>query len=442
MNTIKNKHGLRSLFPFLFFAIFYLSLSLWCGDFYRVPMTVAFIAASAIAISMHHPRLLNQNISIFAKGMGNENIMLMCLIFILAGAFAAVAKGMGAVDATVNIAGRFIPHTLMLPGIFLVSCFISLAVGTSCGTIAAVTPIAISMTQKLGISPEIMLGCVIGGAMFGDNISMISDTTIAATRSLNISMRDKFLTNISFVIPAAVVTVITYLCFKTNNTDVSTLFSAAASAKELLKTTPYLLILLLAVIGINVFVLLFAASVISIFLGVLLGAFKFMDALTIMGKGSLDMAETLIVALLAGGMLAVVKHYGGIAWIMLKIENTVKNSKSCEIGTAILVSMINLFTANNTVSIVIAGPIARELALKYKCCPKRIASILDTASCIVQGVIPYGAQMLIATGIANSNGVKISAAKLILHSHYQQILCVAFFIWIIFQSRSRQQKND
>ena len=436
MNTIKNKHGLLSLFPCLFFAIFYLGLSLWTGDFYRVPMTVAFLAASAIAVSMHPPRLLSKNISIFAKGMGNENIMLMCLVFILAGAFAAVAKGMGAVDATINSAGKFIPQSLILPGIFLVSCFISLAVGTSCGTIAAITPIAIGMSQKLGITPEIMLGCVIGGAMFGDNISMISDTTIAATRSLNISMRDKFLSNIAFALPAAIVTVTIYIFVKTGTAEQVISFTSSSGSTEYLKTVPYLLILLLAICGLNVMFLLFAAAIFTVCLGVYMNIFKFMDALTILGKGCLDMAETLIVALLAGGLLAIVKYYGGIAWIMLKIERTIKSSRSCEIGTAVLVSMINLFTANNTVSIVIAGPIARELAQKYKCSSKRIASILDTASCIVQGVIPYGAQMLIATAIANSNGVKVSATKLILHCHYQQCLLIAVLVWIILHRKS------
>ena len=434
MNThIKNIHGLLALFPFLFFAVFYLGLSLWTGDFYRVPMTIAFIAASAAAVCMHHPRLFNRNISIFARGMGNENIMLMCLIFILAGAFAAVAKGMGAVEATVNIAGKCIPQSLMLPGIFLISCFISLAVGTSCGTIAAVTPIAVSITQKLGIQPEVMLGCVIGGAMFGDNISMISDTTIAASRSLNVSMRDKFLTNISFALPAAAATIIICFCFSCSSAENPVLFASAIHAVDILKTIPYILILLLALCGINVVFLLFATAVFTVFLGLCLGTFSFMDALAIMGKGCLDMAETLIIALLAGGLLAVVKYYGGIAWIMQKIENTVKSEKGCEIGTAMLVSIINLFTANNTVSIVIAGPIARELALKYQCSAKRTASILDTASCVVQGVIPYGAQMLIATGIANSNGVKISAAQLILHCHYQQCLAIALLLWIIFK---------
>ena len=441
MNTIKNKNAFLSLFPFLFFAIFYLGLSLWLGDFYCVPMTVAFLAASAVAVCMHPPRMFNHTISIFSRGMGNENIMLMCLIFILAGAFAAVAKKMGAVDATVNIAGYFIPPSLMLPGIFLVSCFISLAVGTSCGTIAALTPIALSITQKLNVSPEIMLGCVVGGAMFGDNISMISDTTIAATRSLNISMRDKFFTNISFVLPAAVTTVIICLIFSSNTTAVTTQFASAVTWKELIKTIPYLLILILALCGMNVILLLFFTAAATVCLGVFMNAFTFPDALSVLGKGCLDMAETLIVAILSGGLLAVVKYYGGIAWVMQKIENTVKSSRGCEFGTLLLVSITNLFTANNTVSIVITGPIARELGQKYNCNAKRIASILDTASCIVQGIIPYGAQLLIATGIANSSGIKISAAKLILHCHYQQCLFIALLVWIICGYRKKQSQN-
>ena len=434
MNTIKNKHGFLALIPFAVFALFYLGLSLWTGDFYRIPMTVAFLVASAFALCMHPVRLFEKNVSVFARGMGNDNIMLMCLIFILAGSFAAVAKAMGAVDATVNIARSLIPASLMLPGIFIVACFISLAVGTSCGTIAALTPIAISMTEQLGISPELMLGCVIGGAMFGDNISMISDTTIAASRSLNISMRDKFISNISFALPAALITVFIYLAVSRNT--ISTLNnSAAISLADCVRTTPYLLILVLALCGINVMVLLFGASSVAVVIGIILKNFDFIQSLSILGKGCLDMAETLFVALLAGGLLALVKYYGGIAWMMQKIEQCIKTQRGCELGTALLVSVVNLFTANNTVSIVIAGPIAKELAAKYNCSAKRIASVLDASSCILQGIIPYGAQMLIATGIANSSNIKISPANLILHCHYQQILCLAMLLWILLKRR-------
>ena len=434
MNTLKNKHGLLALLPFVIFAIFYLGLSLWTKDFYRIPMTVAFLVASAAAICMHPVRLFERNISIFARGMGNENIMLMCLIFILAGAFASAAKAMGAVDATVNIARSLIPGELMLPGIFIVSCFISLAVGTSCGTIAALTPIAMNMTAKLGISPELMLGCVIGGAMFGDNISMISDTTIAATRSLNISMRDKFISNITFALPAAIAVIGIYLlisisCHAANSP------ACCASGTDFIRTIPYLLILILALCGVNVMALLFGASVSAVIIGIALNNFDFIQSLSILGKGCLDMAETLFIALLAGGLLAIVKYYGGIAWLMQKIELGIKTQRGCELGTAVLVSVVNLFTANNTVSIVITGPIAKELADKYNCSHTRIASVLDASSCILQGIIPYGAQMLIATGIANGCGIKISPLSLILHCHYQQILCAAMLLWILLKRR-------
>ncbi len=438
MKTLKNKHGMLALLPFLVFAVFYLGLSLWTGDFYRVPMTVAFLVASAVAICMHPPRLLERNVGIFARGMGNENIMIMCLIFILAGAFAAAAQEMGAVDATVKIAGSLIPPSLILPGIFIVSCFISLAVGTSCGTIAAMTPIAISMTGKLGITPEIMLGCVIGGAMFGDNISMISDTTIAATRCLNISMRDKFLSNISFALPAAIVSLLIYIVFSLNIVSQAAAFVQTPDWQDIIRTIPYLLILVLALCGFNVMALLFGASVVAVIIGILLGNFDFIQALSILGKGCLNMAETLFVAILAGGLLAVVKYYGGVAWMMQKIESMIKSKIGCELGTALLVSVVNLFTANNTVSIVIAGPIAKELAQKYSCNPKRIASILDASSCILQGVIPYGAQMLIATGIANGGGMKVSPVKLIMHCHYQQILLAAMLLWIFIRRKNNQ----
>lgn len=421
--------GIVSLVPFIIFAVFYLGLSLVSGDFYRVPMIIAFLVASAAAFALH-PKKLDESLNVFTRGMGDANIMMMCLIFVLAGAFAAVAKAAGAVDSAVAISRYFIPASLILPGMFVVSCFISLAIGTSCGTIAAVTPIAVTITGQLGIPTELMLGCVVGGAMFGDNMSMISDTTIAATRSMDIPMRDKFITNLSFATPAALIAIALYLV--TGLTRFSSgSDSVTISAADFLSASPYLVILILSLLGGNVTALLCGAIILTSGIGIFYGKFDFWQALDFIGKGCLNMSETLIVAILSGGLLALVKHHGGVEFILRSIRKCIKGKRGCEAGVAILTSAVNLFTANNTVAIVIAGPIAKELAAAYKCSNKRIASILDASSCVVQGLIPYGAQILIASGVANSSGVKISALKLVSQCSYPILLAAAMVIWII-----------
>ena len=412
---------LRALLPFGVFVVFYVGLSICANDFYRIPMPIAFLAASAVGLMMDHRRPLMQKVEIYARGMGDSNIMIMCLIFILAGAFAAVAKGMGAVDSAVTIARNLIPARLLLTGIFLVSCFLSLAIGTSCGTIGALTPIAVGLIGPMKMDPALVIGAVVGGAMFGDNMSMISDTTIAATRTQQVSMRDKFIMNIRMILPAAVISVAIYL------------FSSSADAvqqippvvgKDLLNVLPYLLVLVCALFGMNVMALLFFGTVLAGVLGIFSGAFGFWTALDTAGKGALGMSETLIVAILAGGLLGIVRHNGGIRFLMNRIESRIAGVRGCEIGVFLLVGAVNLFTANNTVAIVIAGPIAREFSQKYHCDPRRIASILDTASCVVQGLIPYGAQILIALGIAKTAGIMISSSSLIGSLYYPLLLAV------------------
>ena len=439
MNNSSEKYGISALIPFFLFATLYLSLSLCTGDFYSVPMTLAFLAASVSSLFLSGIRKFEHNINIYIRGMGNSNIMLMCLIFILAGVFASLAKGMGAVDSTVAVARYLLPEKMMLPGVFAVSCFISLAIGTSCGTIAAVTPIAIGIAKQLGIEPEIMLGCVIGGAMFGDNISMISDTTIAATRTMNISMRDKFISNITFALPAALIVLVIYLC--TGPETAGTIPRITIGFSDIIRTLPYLLILIAAVCGLNVILLLTGAIAVSLCISFLLNTLDLKTTLSLLGKGCLDMAETAFVAILAGGMLSVVRHYGGVDYLIRKIETLIKSRLSCEAGIAVLVTAVNLFTANNTVAIVVTGPIAKVLSDKYGCSKKRIASILDASSCIIQGLIPYGAQMLIAIGIASGCGIKLSPGEIISKCYYQQVLFFTMLVWIFCVNRRKNSAS-
>ena len=396
---------LRALIPFGVFLVFYMGLSIVSGDFYRVPMTVAFLVASASALVLNHKASLKSKIDLFAHGMGDINIMTMCLIFVLAGAFAETARRMGAVDSTIQIALSFIPPHLMLCGLFMVACFISLAIGTSVGTIVALTPIALGVTQTLGISGGLCLGAVVGGAMFGDNLSMISDTTIAATRTQGIEMREKFTANLHVAAPAAIVTVILHIILRHTGEPMA---GRHLTLKMFLDVIPYLCILVLALTGLNVMALLMLGTLLAGVIGIINGSFSFWEFLAAAGVGARSMADTLIVAILAGGLLKVIRYNGGIEYLMKKIERLIRGRRSCEFGIALLVGVVNVFTANNTVAIVIAGPIAKDLAKRYEVSPARSASILDTTSCIVQGMIPYGAQILSAVGLAGAAAVSAS----------------------------------
>ena len=427
-----------ALLPFLVFAAFYLGLSVWANDFYRVPMILAFLVASAVSLALGRREPLEVKIDRFALGMGEGNIMVMCLIFVLAGAFAAVAKGSGAVDAAVSLACAVVPARMIVAGVFLISCLISLAIGTSCGTITAVVPIAVGFAGALGLSPALLTGAAVGGAMFGDNLSMISDTTIAATRTQGVAMRDKFFANVKIAAPAALVALALYAVSGAPSGAVP---PAAVTGEAALLVLPYALILVLALLGLNVMMLLFVGTVASAAIGIALGRFGLLDSMDVFGKGVLEMSETLIVAILAGGLFQSVRFNGGILWLTTRIERLVRGPKTCEFGVFLLVSLVNLFTANNTVAIVIAGPIARVCANRFGAKPTRIASVLDTASCVVQGLIPYGAQVLIAISLAKTAGAEVRFGDLLASSYYQPLLALAVFVALVSLRRSGGSKT-
>ena len=426
-----------ALVPFLVFAAFYVGLSLWAGHlgfempWYKVSMPVAFLVASAVSLLIGRASL-DEKVETYARGMGEPNIMIMCLIFILAGAFATIAKGSGAVDAAVTIAQALVPARLMVAGVFLVSCLIALAIGTSCGTIAAVTPIALGFAAPLGLSPALLMGAVIGGSMFGDNLSMISDTTIAATRTQGVRMKDKFLANGLIAAPAALVALFLYAV---SGFSAGTVAAPAVTWQHLVLILPYVFVLALALAGFNVMMLLFLGTVLSAAIGGCLGKFAFFDAMDLLGKGTLGMGETLIVALLAGGLFKSVQANGGVLWLTERIAKVIRGPRTCELGVFVLVSAVNCFTANNTVAIVIAGPIAKECATKFGASPVRIASVLDTASCVVQGLIPYGAQILIAIGVARGLDLTVDSFSLLKCLYYQPLLALAVFCSLCFAGR-------
>ena len=427
-----------ALVPFAVFAVFYVGLSLLAGHlgfempWYKVSMPVAFLVASAVSLLIGRRRL-EEKVETYARGMGEPNIMIMCLIFILAGAFATIAKGSGAVDAAVALARACIPASLMVAGVFLVSCLISLAIGTSCGTIAAVTPIALGFVGPLQLEPALLLGAVIGGSMFGDNLSMISDTTIAATRTQGVRMKDKFLANGLIAAPAALVALFIYAASGSSASGV--VESAPITWQHFVLVLPYVFVLVLALAGLNVMALLFSGTVLAAVIGGALGKFGFFDAMDLLGKGTLGMGETLIVALLAGGLFKSVQANGGVKWLTDKISKVIRGPRTCELGVFFLVSAVNCFTANNTVAIVIAGPIAKECGDKFKAEAVRIASVLDTASCVVQGLIPYGAQILIAMGVAKGLDMSVDSLALLKRLYYQPLLALAVLASIFFNGR-------
>lgn len=412
MGELGRRPNAWALTPLVVFLLTYLVVSIVAGDFYKMPITVAFVISSIVAIAISKGGKLSNRIEQFCRGAANSNIMLMVLIFILAGAFAQTAKAMGAVDATVNLAMSILPGNLLAAGIFLAACFISISVGTSVGTIVALAPVAVGIADKTGMPDALMLGVVVSGAMFGDNLSFISDTTIVATRTQGCQMSDKFKVNIRIALPIAILTGLIYVLVGSGVEN-----AYAPAPIEWVKVIPYLVVLVTAVCGINVMLVLFIGIVLSGIVGLWTGSFDIWGWNASMGLGITNMGELIIVTLLAGGMLEMIRYNGGIDWIIRKLTSRIHSSKGAEMSIAALVSFANLCTANNTIAIITAGPIAKEISDKFQIPPKRSASILDTFSCLVQGVIPYGAQMLMAAGIS-----QVSPLLIMKYLYYPLIL--------------------
>ena len=390
----KQKGGWWSLSPLAVFLCLYLITSLLVNDFYKVPITVAFLLSSCYAIAITRGLKLEQRVYQFSVGAGNKNILLMIWIFVLAGAFAQSAKQMGAIDATVNLTLHILPDNLLLAGIFIAACFISLSIGTSVGTIVALTPVAVGLAEKTGIDLPYMVAIVVGGSFFGDNLSFISDTTIASTKTQDCVMRDKFKVNFMIVVPAALIVLGIYIFQGLS-------LSAAPQIQEIewIKVIPYLIVLSTAIAGMNVMSVLLLGIFSTGIIGLLTGM-GFFDWFGAMGTGITGMGELIIITLLAGGMLETIRYNGGIDFIIARLTRHVTGKRGAELSIAALVSVANLCTANITIAIITTGPIAKDIAKRFHLDRRKTASILDTFSCLIQGIIPYGAQMLIAAGLA------------------------------------------
>ena len=412
------KKGLLALSPIGVFVVMYLVTSIVAGDFYKVPITVAFMAASIP---------LRKRIDIYSRGAGTGQMMLMIWIFILAGAFAHSAKVMGSIDATVNLALAVLPSQMLLAGLFLAACFISLSIGTSVGTIVALTPIAAGVATQTDTSVALMTAVVVGGSLFGDNLSFISDTTIVATQTQGCKLSDKFRVNSFIVIPAAVIILVVYVFMGQGMRSPANVHDI-----ELLKVLPYLIVLITAIFGMNVMAVLALGILLTGAIGMVQGAYDVFGWMQAMGQGIIGMGELIIITMMAGGLLEIIRHNGGIDYLIERLTRHISTKRGAELSIAALVSLVDLCTANNTVAIITVGGIAKHIGDRYGVDNRKAASILDTFSCMMQGVIPYGAQLLMAAGLAGLNPVAI-----VPYLYYPLAIGIAALMSILFRYPKR-----
>ena len=418
ITPLTKQPSLWALSPLLVFLCLYLIVSLIVNDFYKVPITVAFLVSSVYAICITKGLALNDRIMQFSQGAANKNVMLMIWIFVLAGAFAQSAKDIGAIDATVNMALQLLPGNLILAGFFLAACFISLSIGTSVGTVVALVPVIAGIAEKTGMNLSFMTAVVVGGAFFGDNLSFISDTTIAATRTQGCAMKDKFKVNFRIVLPAALC-VLSYYVYRGFGMDVP----QESLPIEWVKVLPYLVVLVTAFMGFNVAVVLLLGIVSTGLVGLGTGSIDVFQWFGSLGSGISGMGELIIITLMAGGMLELIRFNGGVDYIIHALTRKINGKRGAESCIAALVSIANVCTANNTIAIITIGPLAKDIATKYGVDNRKSASILDTFSCVVQGMIPYGAQMLMAAKLAS-----LSPLSIIEYLYYPMgILVMALF---------------
>ena len=428
MQKIKTLHGLYALSPIIVLLTVYLAGSIVAGDFYRIPIAVAFIAAAVYAIMITKGSSLNERIDSFSRGAANTRIMYMVWIFVLAGAFAKITEAMGAIDATVVLARNTIPANYLPAGIFIASCFVSLSIGTSVGTIVALTPVVTTLAAQIGCDVAWMVAIVVGGAFFGDNLSFISDTTIAATQTQGCSMRSKFYTNILLVLPAAITTLLIY-AFSGNS--IPSVEAPAITFNEVLKCLPYIIVIIVALLGVNVLAVLILGIVSAAILGFAYGSFNGIEFCTHIGNGVMGMGELIIVTMLAGGVLEMVRLNGGIDYLIQVVTARINSKRGAEFAITGLTALANVCTANNTIAILSVGDISHDIAKQYKVSPRRSASLMDTASCFVQGVIPYGAQLLMASGLA-----LVSPVAIIPYLYYPMCVGVAVIVSIVIKKKN------
>lgn len=421
------RRGIVAVSPVIVFLVVYLATSIIIGDFYKMPISVAMLIASVWAAVTLRGKKLSEKIEIFSKGASQTNVLYMVWIFILAGAFAAIARKTGAVEATVELTLSVLPPSFVVPGLFVATCFISMSIGTSVGTVVALTPLAVDIAADSGSSIPFYVAIVLGGAFFGDNLSFISDTTIAATRTQGCGMKDKFFANVWIVVPAALISLVLY-CFVAPDMTVATPDTVARPWLVI----PYLIVIISAIAGVNVVVVLMAGIVSGLVAGLAAG-FNLFDIFYAAGEGIDSVGALIIITLLAAGMLGMIKESGGIDFLLNIVGRGIKTSKGCQAAIVVLVGLVNLCTANNTVSIITVGPMAKKMASYFGVTPRKSASLLDTGSCIVQALIPYGAQTLMAVSLAG-----ISPMAPCPYLFYPQVLILCLAASILVTRRNKE----
>ena len=430
MNRIFRKNSVWSLLPLAVFFVTYMVTSIIVGDFYKMPITVAFVLAVAVSIIMTTDLSLNKRVELFSRSASDKNIMLMIWIFILAGAFATSAKAMGAVDATVELTMCILPSNMLLSGLFVAACFISFSVGTSVGTIVALVPIASGICAATGLDVGYVVGIIVGGAFFGDNLSFISDTTIAATQTQGCLMKDKFRVNSMIVAPCAVLLLALYIF---QGADIT--YVHQAEDVQWIKVLPYVSVILLALCGVNVMVVLIIGIILCGVIGLAVSSFGIWDYLSSMGEGIDGMGQLIIVTLMAGGMLGMIRYNGGIDYLIDKLTRKVNTARMGELSIAALVCLANVCTANNTIAIITTGDIARDISSRFGIDPRKTASIMDTFSCFVQGILPYGAQLLMASQLSG-----VTPLDIIPNLYYPFMIGLAGILAIIFRYPARYSR--
>lgn len=423
----ENREGrAAALLPILIFLLIFLGSGFITGDFYSMPAIVAFLIALLAAFVQNRELGFAEKIKLAAQGVGDENIITMCLIFLAAGAFTGAVKAAGGVDSTVNLGLSILPSNVAVAGLFLIGCFISISMGTSVGTITALAPIAVGISQKTGFSMAVCAGAVVGGAMFGDNLSMISDTTIAAVKTQGCEMKDKFKENFLIVLPAAIVTILLFLVL---GKDASFRIQGSLDY-SLLRVVPYMVVLAGALAGVNVFLVLMTGTVLSLIAGVATGAFGVGEMFTHVGAGITGMYDITVISVIVACIVALVKEYGGIAFILSFIKKRINGERGGELGIAALALLVDMCTANNTVAIVMAGPIAKEISDDFGVTPRRSASLLDMFSSMGQGLIPYGAQLLAAASLTG-----LTPFEIIPYCFYPILMGASGLLFIFIKKR-------
>jgi len=428
-----NKGKFSALIPLLFFVVVYLASSIYLDDFYSVPVLVVFLLALMVAFLQFPKVAFKRKLKAFSEGAGNDNILIMILIFLLAGAFGQISRDMGAISSIVNFSLHYVSPQIIIAGLFLISAFISISLGTSVGTIAALSPIAVGLSENVPDSLAIALAAIIGGAMFGDNLSFISDTTIAATRTQGIDMKEKFKANIRIVAIPMLLTFVIYLFFKLGLSDAAL---QTDGGYELVKIIPYLVVFAIAIMGVNVIASLAVGILISLIIGGYFGEFTWIEAFQSINQGLAGMYELSLICLIIGGIVGIIRMNGGIDYLLYQVLKRVDSTKKAELGIALLTGLVNLSIANNTITIIIVGPLAKEIAFKHEVKLNKSASIMDTISCFIQGIIPYGAQMLAAMAIAS---FAVSPLEIIQYLYYPLLTGLFTLIFIVFGKREKME---